>query len=865
MKKATFFLLVLMAFNAFAQLQEDFNDGDIIHDPAWIGDTARFFVNDSTMLQLQAPYENGTTSLLTSSTAINKASWELLIHLDFNPSSSNYLKIYLVSDQNLLKTTLNGYFIKVGDTEDEVSLFRQDGNTTEKIIDGKNDRIDMDPVTLKIKVTREKGLWSLYSDTTGGTDYYQEGSATDSTYFRANYFGFVCHYSKTRCDKFFFDDINITGLPYIDSVAPMIDSLALLSKNSIKLMFSEMIDSITAINKDHYTLDHDYGNPDSVIISLDHCSVTLLFNASFANATHFELNVNGISDIEGNAMKSTNLYFSYYQPIKYDIVFNEVMADPLPSVGLPEYEYLELFNNTPFDIDLSHWRLIIDDDIIEIPAGEIEAFGFVLFTDDAAKDELKGYGKTMAILPSATSLANDGRILQLRDHAGSLIHWISYNKQWYSNDYKSQGGWALEQIDPENPCGATLNWTDSESRDGGTPGSANSVKANNIDNTGPVIERIAYLSDSSIKIFFDECLDSISISNRYYYKADHQTGYPVRVIPESPFNRSAVLVFDHTFHQKTIYTITFSNKLTDCLGNKLEGNNSSRFAIPEEADSTDVVINEVLFDPAFDGVDFVEIYNRSDKTIDLEKLRIATRDEADKKLKDVLSISDISYLLFPGEYMLLSEEPEAVKSQYYTRNPQQFIQVKKLPAYSNDAGTVVLTDYALMVIDEFEYNEDMHFELLEKTEGVSLERIHYNRPTYDPQNWHSAAQTVGFATPAYQNSQFSETSTSASPIKIEPKVFSPDNDGYHDVLQIHYKFKKEGNVANIFVFNVNGQVVRRLVINHLLGTSGTITWDGIDDEGKKARLGIYIIYFEAFNTQGKVKHYKKTCVLGGRL
>jgi hypothetical protein len=55
------------------------------------------------------------------------------------------------------------------------------------------------------------------------------------------------------------------------------------------------------------------------------------------------------------------------------------------------------------------------------------------------------------------------------------------------------------------------------------------------------------------------------------------------------------------------------------------------------------------------------------------------------------------------------------------------------------------------------------------------------------------------------------------------------------------------------------------LLNELLGTSGTFSWDGINENNEKSAIGIYIIYIETFNLKGEVKKFKKTCVLGGHL
>jgi flagellar hook assembly protein FlgD len=147
-----------------------------------------------------------------------------------------------------------------------------------------------------------------------------------------------------------------------------------------------------------------------------------------------------------------------------------------------------------------------------------------------------------------------------------------------------------------------------------------------------------------------------------------------------------------------------------------------------------------------------------------------------------------------------------------------------------------------------------------------LERIDFNGPTQDLTNWHSAAQDAGFATPAYKNSQYHDATTAAdNAIEITPEIFSPDEDGYNDIVNINYHFDTPGFVATITIYDSKGRLVKSLIQNELLGTKGTFTWDGINSDREKSRLGIYIIFAEVFDLTGKVQDYKKTCVLGGKL
>ena len=183
------------------------------------------------------------------------------------------------------------------------------------------------------------------------------------------------------------------------------------------------------------------------------------------------------------------------------------------------------------------------------------------------------------------------------------------------------------------------------------------------------------------------------------------------------------------------------------------------------------------------------------------------------------------------------------------------------PSFSNNEGIVLLLRADSLIIDEFQYRDDMHFTLLNSFDGVTLERVDYSESTNDLSNWHSASQSSGYGTPAYKNSQHAEHPENTEIVKLNPEVFSPDEDGYKDILYIQYVFTEPGYVANIFAYNAKGKLIKRIVQNELLGTEGIFSWDGTDDYNYKASIGIYIIYFEFFDLKGKVIRKKKVCVI----
>ena len=864
MKKILLFILILPLF-VNAQINDNFSDGNFTISPVWSGDTAKFEVIDS-LLHLNAPAVTDTAYLSTNSQSINNAVWEFYVKLAFSPSDNNNARIYLVADQYNLKGPVNGYYIRLGEggSDDSIDLFRQDGTSSTKIIDGINGHCAVSNNIIRIKVTRDNtGNWELFSDTLGGTDYHLEGTTLDSGYIQNNYFGIFCKYTSSNSDKFYFDDFNVIGNPFVDTIIPYLLNLRVISNTELELQFSENLEQSSAETTDNYNVN-SIGTPYLAALDVsEHSTVHLSFLNTFSDGLENTLTIDSVEDINGNLIETTNVNFTYYTVKVFDIVINEIMTDENPSPAvLPEYDYVELFNTTPFPVNLNGWTITFGSTIKTFPDVLIQADSFLILCHENADSLLSQYGQVLGF--SSFSVNNESSV-SLKNTDGNIIHAISYTTDWYNDENKKSGGWSLEQIDPANPCGCVNNWRASVDPSGGTPGRKNSVYAPNPDNTNPELIRVRVLDSNEIQVYFSETLDTINLKNAGNYTIDNGIGVPNNVILVEPDFNSVILELSSPLQIKTIYTLTITDTITDCVGNIVALNSKAQFAIPETAEPLDIVINEVLSNPKDDGKDFVEIYNRSDKVIDLKELTLSSMDEITSTLTSVKDISGDGFLIFPSEYYVLTTDPDIVKSQYYTSNPDGFIKMESLPVFSNDQGIVVIADKAQNIIDKLTYTEDMQFALLNTTDGVSLERLNFDRPTQDKTNWHSAAESVGFATPAYKNSQWTDTEQTNDEITVYPEIFSPDQDGYNDVLNINYHFEEPGYVANIVIYDSKGRLIKNLVKSELLATNGTISWDGINEDNERSVIGIYIIYVEVFNLNGDVKHYRRTCVLGKKL
>jgi hypothetical protein len=393
---------------------------------------------------------------------------------------------------------------------------------------------------------------------------------------------------------------------------------------------------------------------------------------------------------------------------------------------------------------------------------------------------------------------------------------------------------------------------------GGTPGEQNSVFSEEPDMSVPRIVSVYALDTNLVEVRFNEVIDSVSIAL-----------VEIEITPEievafsqnqPPAYLSLLIQLDGSLEPGQIYEISISG-IADCVGNVLEESDEFAFALPQPAQPGDVLINEILFNPRTGGRDFVEIYNASDKNIGLQNWKVLNADMTER------TITEEALVIFPGQHLVLTDDVAGTLNEYpmSAAYPENFYEVERLPSFNNGEGSVILTDALGAIIDRFDYLEDYHLPLLNSYDGVSLERLSYTRPTNEPGNWSSASERVGFATPGYQNSQYLPEGRASATVELEDEVFSPDNDGFEDVLLINYRLDNPGFFATIGIYDRRGRLIRQLENNLLLGTEGTITWDGTTDNRSKARLGPHLILIELFTPSGETETYKLPCVVAGNL
>ena len=375
------------------------------------------------------------------------------------------------------------------------------------------------------------------------------------------------------------------------------------------------------------------------------------------------------------------------------------------------------------------------------------------------------------------------------------------------------------------------------------------------DTDPPILVSATLIDPNKIRLLFNELVLADVALDPTTFLIDNGIGNP-KSVNFGDLDNELFLDIDPAAAEGVEYVLTIQD-IEDLSGNRLTTDRDLFLSsIPT---SGDLVINEILFDPNPGFEDFIELYNISDKYLSLKGMVIQNMENGRSEMID----EDL--LLRPGQYLAITPDVGALGEEYNLLIPENIIE-HKLPAWSNAGGNISLSLEGLSVlIDNFTYSEDLHSVWLDDPEGVSLERVDPYKDAGIDSNWQSASQRAGFATPGYINSNFSESEIVNNEFFIEKKTFSPDGDGFDDVLEIKYRVATAGSVLNMRIFDDRGHLTRTLATNEILSSVGSVIWDGIRDDGTLGKMGIYVIWLEYFDAEGSIGHKKLSCVLAKQL
>ena len=593
MKNFAFFVCIFLfsISPALAQLSDDFSDGDFTQNPTWQGNTTLFTVTDG-QLQLNDmnPGSSNTAQLhLIAPTQINQpTTWEINISLAFAPSASNFAKVYLTSSESDLTGPLDGYFLKIGGisgSDDAVELFRQDGNSETLLLSGQVGGAGSNPVTTNIRVNRgTDGNWTLSVDYSGENNYINEGSTIDETHKEGAFFGIVCQYTSTRNSAFSFDDVFIDPIA-VDETAPKFVDIQIIDNLNLSLEFDEpLLES--SLNPNQFSIDNGIGMPAQANLDSENPAIVeLTLTNPLQNLTSYTLTYSGLSDLNGNITEgSQSIDFDFAEigePAPGDLLISEIFADPTPPVNLPDFEFIEIYNNSNKVFDLSAIEFSSGSTPRAINSFTLLPNEYVIICDEDAAVAFESFG-AVATMASFPALTNGGDDLSLFDQAGNLLFEVNYEDTWYKDSEKENGGYTLELVKLDGPINCSNNWYASQANNGGTPGQVNSWNGLSPDDMGPELLAAVPINPDEIVLTFNEPLapGALLPSNFSVSTID------ILEVTSASADFSVIsILLNSDLQLGTVYTITANSTLTDCLGNSIGSPQSIITGLSEAARS----------------------------------------------------------------------------------------------------------------------------------------------------------------------------------------------------------------------------------------------------------------------------------------
>lgn len=854
--KRIFILYFTMCFAyANAQVSDDFSDGNLSSNPEWLGELAKFTIENE-RLRSNSNTSDDAFYISTAFSGGLEGQWELNLELLFSTSSRNLVQFVLMSDSQNLFQSQNGYYIEIGGTKDKVTFNQIEDGVTTELFSSMDGTISGGSSRTHLKVIRDKdSIFTLFVDYDGGDNFVLEGAFKNGDIMTSNYTGVKIEQSTSSFfEKHYMDDF-YTGPIVLDLDPPTLIGFAQVDLQTLDLQFNEALDSASVLQTVNFVLDKSIGNPISVeFIDVNSKKDVRLKFTPLGNPEVYTLTVKQVKDVALNAL-DTSLSFVSVIPVEVKsnkLLITELFPVTEPSVSLPQGEFIELYNHGQDPIDLGEYKIADNAGYKNLSDHILLQGEYIILCAQEDSADYAAYGTVMA-LPSLPSLNNSSDRIQVLKENGEVIHEVVYS--YTILPAEKMNGWTYEMIDPDNPCHFYGNWAASEDNSGGTPGRRNSVYGLNEDVAKPILHTVYPNSSNSLELYFSESLDRISALDVSNYYLINNNEWSDSVFGTEELNK-VLVQFKSNFVDGEKYYLEVRNT-EDCVGNTMQVDTVA-FGLAQEIEVGDIVFNEILYEPFTNGAEYLELFNTSNKYLDLKSLKLGVKE--DTVFSKVDFVSKNGYLLAPQSFVVITSDKSGVIPFYSTVDSTVFYETNAVPSLVSAGMELVILNVQNEEIDAVQYSPKWHYEVVDDTKGVSLERIKIGLAN-TKSNWTSAAKSSGFGTPGLKNSQSLEDQIKSDKIGLEYKSFSPNQDGFRDVLLINYTMDQSNATANVFVFNSNGALVTQIANNETLSHTGSIAWKGETENGTQAQTGIYIILFEYFYPDGKVKREKLSCSL----
>jgi hypothetical protein len=791
----------------------------------WIGDRAKFEVKESSLVSNSST----TNDVFYVEHAIHlkdSTEWEFDVDLNINTSSVNKIRIYLVQDSS------QSVYLEIGGTRDRISVFVANGALQDSLLwhgpSGETHKFQS-----VVRIRRVGQLFKLSYFNKEVMNYDEVGQwnwslDSDNPKIRWEVY-------QSTASFFYKHKLNsvYVGPWRIDNQHPIVQDVAWVSNDTFVAHFSEGI----------------YSTPAAVIrVGSQNASYKITgkamkfwFDGQLLSGKHDVL-ISGFTDNVGNTQSDTIFSVSYWEtePTQLkDVVISEWMSDPSPSVGLPEVEYIELYNRGGRHVDLTDWTLSDSRETAVLPSRVLPVDSFVVLVD--FKDSSLTNRWPNVVHVNLPALNNGLDYLQLVNSDQVLIDDVAYDIENYTPEWKRDGGFSLERVDVNFDCDHPNLFAFSNNVLGGSPGVTNSHNLRLLDTVAPFVVGV-FVSKDSLVLSFSEKIEDVNAFQESI--AELNNFHPLK-------SSDVKLVFawvDPPEIGKKFEVILPAT--LDCAGNR-SVDTSFYVALPATPQAGDILVSEILYD-GYQDLEFVEVVNVSKKTIQLSDLRLG------RMLGDKWQLTNpiqVDRLVHPGEVVALTNDKNLLVDEYHKTLKENVVELSSWMTLPNDGALIGLFNKSGQSIDTVTYDDDHHHELLAQTKGVSLERRRLDLTYVESERnfWTSSSSLDDFATPGFHRVR---SSNPADYFTLVSDPVSPNGDGIADDVTIQVNGLPIGTVGRFAITDLSGNPVFKGLDQELFSDGRAFIWHVVESQVPVAP-GIYVINVQYLTLTGERGSWRK--------
>lgn len=385
-------------------------------------------------------------------------------------------------------------------------------------------------------------------------------------------------------------------------------------------------------------------------------------------------------------------------PAPADIVINEIMYN---SIGADE-EWIELYNNTSGNVDVSGWFIQDNGSTntpIAIPSGTILAAG-QYYTISIATDGAFPFVPDLdGTLQADWALNNGGDDVNLFNLGRLQADYVPYDDGGTWPTEPDGNGPSLALLDPDLDNELGESWAASL-QDGGSPGTENF----------PPVPTINVVSPGGGEVWEQGSQHEITWNTVVY------TGnIKIELIDTNTMNPQLIVsniassLNTYTWNIMPMQAIgdDYIVRISDLAGGPV-GESLETFSIVEPYVAPEIVITEIMYNPpesGNDSLEFIELYNNGAEAVDM----------TDFSFSSGVTFTFPAVTLNPAEFLLVGVNATALMNTFGVSAYEW-----TSGALSNGGELIQLVDAGGMFIDSVRYDDNMPWDTLADGTGPSL-------------------------------------------------------------------------------------------------------------------------------------------------